>query len=49
MIGDEFAGMATESDTLDLRGTGMRLFKEASDLTPVIWAWFSGVYCWCCG
>ena len=42
-MGDELAGMVTESDTLDLRGMGIRLFKEASDLTPVIGLQFSGV------
>ena len=42
-MGDELAGTVTESDTLDLRGTGMRLFKDASDLTVVMGEWFSGV------
>ena len=40
-MGDEFPGMTTESDTLDLRGTGMRLLKERSDLIPVGGVWLS--------
>ena len=42
-MGDELARTVTESDTLDLRGTGMRLFKDASDLTVVMGERFSGV------
>ena len=42
-MGEELAGIVTESDTLDLRRTGMRLFKAVSDLTPVIVVRFSGV------
>ena len=42
-MGDELPGTVTDSDTLDLRGTGMRLFKEASDLTVVMGVRFSGV------
>ena len=43
VMGDKLAGTVTESDTLDLRGMGMRLFKEASDLTAVMGERFSGV------